>query len=353
MRPDLMREALTTPRDGVADTMRWVMVCTLPGIALQTSFFGIGVVIQIVLCVFFCAATETLCLVSRKRDPRRELRDFSALLSALLLGLCLPPLAPWWCALIGSFFAMTFGKHLYGGLGLNPFNPAMIGYIVLLIAFPLSMTAWTPATTLQPYPADFSHTVQLIFNERADDGLTLQSLRHGIDGFTLATPLDTLKNDLSHGLMTRESFSQHSVYGTFAGLGWEWVNVAFLLGGCVLLWRKVISWRIPVATLSSLFICATFFYVWNPDGFASPLFHLFSGATMLSAFFIATDPVTASTTPKGRLFYGVGIGMLVYIIRQFGGYPDAFAFAILLMNCAAPLIDHYTVPASASRYASE
>ncbi len=333
--------------------MRWVIYCTAPGMALQMAFFGWGVAIQVWTCVFFSVTTEAAILMLRGRDPRRDLFDCSALLTGILLGLCLPPLAPWWCAVGGSFFAIAIAKQLYGGLGLNPFNPAMVGYVVLLIAFPVPMTAWTPPTALQITPPGFWDSLAIIMSGSSFDGLTLQQIRTGIDGFTMATPLDTLKTDLSHGMMASESLSQRVIYGSFAGYGWEWINVGFLLGGGVLLWRKIISWHIPVATLAGLFISAMIFYVWNPDGFGSPLFHVFSGAAMLGAFFIATDPVTTSTTPKGRLIYGAMIGVLVYLIRTFGGYPDAWGFAVLLLNMAVPLIDQYTVPRAYGQRAKE
>jgi electron transport complex protein RnfD len=260
------------------------------------------------------------------------LQDGSALLTGVLLALALPPLAPWWIPVVGSLFAIVIAKQLYGGLGYNPFNPAMAGYVVLLISFPRELSLW-PATG---HVLGLLDSLQLVFAGNLPDTLTL-------DAITMATPLDAVKTRL--GLSeTLTEIHDTAVFGSFAGAGWEWLNLWFLLGGLWLLQQKVIKWQIPAGMLAGLFLTALLFYAWNPDIYASPLFHLFSGAAMLGAFFIATDPVSASTTPRGRLYFGFGIGVLTYVIRTWGGYPDGVAFAVLLMNMAAPTIDYYTRP---------
>ena len=159
----------------------------------------------------------------------------------------------------------------------------------------------------------------------------------------MATALDTLRNDLTAGKTVSESMQQ-PVFDGYSGLGWSWINFGFLVGGLFLLQRRVIQWRIPVAVLGSLVLCSTIAWLSDSDRFATPLFQLFSGGTMLAAFFIATDPVSASTTAKGRLIYGALIGLLVFVIRTFGGYPDGWAFAVMLANLSVPLIDAYTKP---------
>ena len=332
-----------TRGDRVARLMLLVIGCTAPGMATLMSFFGWGVMFQVWLAIGAAVATEALCLSARGRSPKRELKDFTAMLTGVLLGLAIPPYAPWWIIVTGTAFAIVFGKHLYGGLGMNPFNPAMVGYVFLLITFPTQMTSWTPPLSLSDAPPGLFDSVAIIFTGETFDDRTLNALRLGVDGFTMATPLDALKVDLNQGLMISE-VQQHPVYGAFAGAGWEWVNVAFLFGGFILIQQKAITWAIPGGVLTGLFASSLLFNIWNPDAYASPLFHLFSGGTMLAAFFIATDPVSASTTPKGRWYYGLGIGVLIYLIRTFGGYPDAVAFAVLLMNIAAPTIDLYTTP---------
>jgi electron transport complex protein RnfD len=312
--------------------MRRVLLALIPGAACSFWVFGWGVLINILLAAATAAAAEAGMLMLRRRAVRATLADGSALLTGVLLALAIPPLAPWWIPVIGSLFAIVIAKQLYGGLGYNPFNPAMAGYVVLLISFPLEMTLWTPVGNY----LDLGHTLALVFANHLPDGQTL-------DAITMATPLDEIKTRL--GLSeTLTEIRGGPLFGLFAGAGWEWINLAYLAGGLWLLQQKVIQWQIPTGMLGGLFAIALVFYIVNPDIYSSPLFHLFSGAAMLGAFFIATDPVSASTTPRGRLYYAVGIGLLTYIIRTWGGYPDGMAFAVLLMNMAAPTIDYYTRP---------
>jgi len=317
--------------DSVRSMMQRVLLALLPGIICFSWLFGAGVIINLLLAGITALFAEALVLWLRKR-PLATLTDYSALLTGVLLGLALPPLAPWWVPVIGSLFAIVIAKQLYGGLGYNPFNPAMAGYVVLLISFPLELTLWSaPATA--PGIIDtllYSFTGQLPTGD-------------ALDALTMATPMDAIKTRL--GLSETLSELQGSpLYGSFAGAGWEWINLWFLIGGLWLLQLRVIQWQIPTGVLAGLAATAFVFYAYNPDAYSPPLFQLFSGAAMLGAFFIATDPVSACTTPRGRLYYGLGIGILTYVIRTWGGYPDGIAFAVLLMNMAAPTIDHYTRP---------
>jgi len=321
--------------------MQRVILCALPGVATQCYFFGWGVLIQVTLAISVALLSEGLVLKLRQRPVSETLQDNSALLTALLLGIAIPPLAPWWVIVIGILFAIIIVKHLYGGLGNNIFNPAMVGYVMLLISFPVQMTSWVAPMELVNQAVDFLGSLQLIFfNASAND---IAAYKLGFDGIAMATPLDTLKTDLGIGLTSTESLSK-SIFNEGLGIGWFWVNMAYLAGGLVMLKLKVIRWHIPVGVLAGLFICASAGYLLDPDTHASPLFHLVSGASMLAAFFIATDPVTAATSVRGRLLFGSLIGLLVYVIRTHGGYPDAFAFAILLANLCAPFIDHYIKP---------
>ena len=279
----------------------------------------------------------------RGRPVKPALLDGSAALTAVLIGLSLPPLLPWWMLVLGTAFAIIIAKHLYGGLGQNLFNPAMVAYVLLLVSFPVQMTSWLPPSSIAAYGVDFGDAVSVIFTGFSLDGYSLAQLKQGVDGLTMATPLDTLKTGLTQGLTASEVMT-HAVFEGWGGIGWSWVNLCYLLGGLFLLQQKVINWRIPTAVLGALLVSATLGYLATPDATATPMLHLFSGATMLGAFFIATDPVSASTTARGRLIYGVLIGVLVYLIRRFGGYPDAFAFAVLLANLCVPLIDSLTRP---------
>ena len=326
-----------------SDLMRWVLLCCIPGLLLQTWFFGWGTLIQLGLAALTAWLTEWAILTIRNRPALRVVGDHSALLTGVLLALALPPLLPWWITVLGTFFAIAVVKQLYGGLGQNVFNPAMAAYVLLLIAFPVAMTSWLPVRLLSAQSFSFLDTLLLIFTGFSQDGFSIQQARLTIDGITAATPLDTLKTDLRAGLTMVESL-QKNVYGLVAGKGWEWVNLAYLVAGLYLLKRKIIPFAIPAGFLSALLICSLLGWLIAPDSTPSPFLHLFSGATMLGAFFIATDPVSASTTPKGRWVYGALIGVLIYCIRTWGGYPDAIAFAVLLANMTVSLIDYYTPP---------
>lgn len=324
--------------------MLLVTLATVPGIAAQLWFFGWGTLIQIILAIVSALAAEALVLSLRKQNVGAILADNSALLTGLLLAISIPPFAPWWMVVLGTVFAVVIAKQLYGGLGHNPFNPAMIGYVVLLISFPVQMTSWLPPYEIAHTVPGFMDAVQVIFSGHTATGATMETLRIGIDGVSQATPLDTFKTSL-HAGHSVEQILQYPIYsGVLAGAGWQWVNLGYLAGGLFLLWQKTIRWHIPLSFLLSLAVCSTLGWIFSPQSLAAPHLHLLSGATMLGAFFILTDPVTASTTNKGRLIFGALAGLLVWLIRSFGGYPDGVAFAVLLANITVPLIDYYTRP---------
>jgi len=326
-----------------AQLMKLVALAAVPGIVVQAYFFGYGALIQLLLAIITALSCEAAVLAIRGKRIKVKLLDHSALVTALLLAVAIPSYAPWWLIVIGTAFAIVVVKQLYGGLGNNLFNPAMAAYVLLLVSFPLPMTSWLPAAPVQHLSIGPVDAVCAIFTDFSCSGYSVSQLRQDADGISMATPLDTLKTDLSQGYTTAESMKK-PVFGWLSGEGWFWVNVAYLLGGLFLLQQKVIQWRIPVAVLGSLFGCSLLAWLISPDTNASPIFQLFSGATMLAAFFIATDPVSASTTEKGRLIFGALIGVLVFLIRSYGGYPDAFAFAVMLANMTVPLIDYYTQP---------
>ncbi len=323
--------------------MLLVTLASVPAIIVQTLWFGPGSLVQVILGCLTALAGESAILKLRNKSMT-VLSDNSALLTGLLLGVSIPPLAPWWMVIIGTLFAIIFAKQLYGGLGHNPFNPAMTGYVVLLIAFPVPMTSWLPPETLAATVPGVSDVLHTIFTGHTLAGDTVTQLKMGIDGISQATPLDTFKTGLRAGHSVAE-LKQASIYGgILAGIGWQWVNVAWLAGGVFLLLKGTIRWHIPVSFLLTLLLCYALGWWLLPNTCASPIIHLFSGATMMGAFFILTDPVTASTTPKGRLIFGALAGLLVWLIRSFGGYPDAVAFATLLANITVPLIDYFTRP---------
>ncbi|MBW7984385.1 electron transport complex subunit RsxD [Enterobacillus tribolii] len=334
----------THNRQSTQRIMLWVILACIPGAAAQVHFFGYGTLIQIALAMITALAAEGLVMRLRRKPIIATLGDNSALLTALLLGVSLPPLAPWWMVILGTLFAIIIAKQLYGGLGQNPFNPAMIGYVVLLISFPVQMTAWLPPQELMATPPDFTDALAVIFSGHTAAGYDMHQLMLGVDGVSQATPLDNLKTTLRAGGNVADILRQPIYQGELAGLGWQWVNLGYLLGGLFLLLRRMIHWQIPVSFLLALALCSLLGWHFAPEQSAPPLLELFSGATMLGAFFIATDPVTASTTPRGRLIFGALIGALVWVIRTYGGYPDGVAFAVLLANITVPLIDHYTKP---------
>jgi electron transport complex protein RnfD len=333
-------------RRDTGQIMRLVIYALIPGLLLQTWFFGYGTIVQVLIAVITAVVTEASILELRKRDFERAIKDYSAILTAILLAISIPPFAPWWIIVIGTFFAIAIVKQLYGGLGYNVFNPAMAAYVMLLVSFPVQMTQWLPPFHLAEYSHGLMDAVYGIFTGYSVEGFSLAQLRTGIDGYTMATPLDAVKTGLAQGLTYTEGL-ENSIFDSSTAtisVSWFWVNAGYLLGGLYLLKQKVINWHIPGSMIAGLFLCSLVMFLVDPDRFASPLFHLFNGSIILGAFFIATDPVSASTTNKGRIIFGLCIGLWVYLIRTWGGYPDAIAFAVLIMNMAVPLIDYYTRP---------
>lgn len=309
--------------------MTQVIMATFPAILAMTWFFGWGTLINIVLAVSVALLSESLVLKLRKRPVGFYLKDGSAIVTALLLALALPAFAPWWLTTVGVAFAIIVAKHMYGGMGYNPFNPAMVAYALLLVSFPVDMTQWSFPN--HSFVLSFSDTFSHIF------GL---SVAH--DGLTSATPLDAMKH--SAGQTLNELFASKAALQPETFEAYQVISVAFLLGGIYLLARKIYTWHAPVGMLAGMAVIATIFQIVDPDSYAPASFHLLTGATMLGAFFIVTDPVTSATSTKGRLIFGIGVGVLVYLIRAFGNYPDAVAFAVLLMNFASPFLDQYTQP---------
>ena len=316
-----------------------VLLATLPGLAAITWFFGWGTFVNVVWCSLLAVLMEAGVMKLRGRPVLFYIKDMSALVTAVLLALAIPPYTPFWVSGIGILFAIVMAKHLYGGLGYNPFNPAMVGYVVLLLSFPVQMTQWaTPAPLLADASTlpDLLQSMSLIFGSAANSG---------IDAITSATPLDLLKQNSS--LLLEQLYAAEPVFSqaSINTVGFEWVSIGFLLGGIYLIYRKVFTWHGPVGMLTAIVILPLLFFDGGSSAsLGSSWFHLMSGATMLGAFFIITDPVSGATSNLGRLIFGAGVGILVFIIRSWGSYPDAIAFAVMLMNFAAPTIDYYTQP---------
>jgi electron transport complex protein RnfD len=322
----------------VAAMMRIVMLALLPAILVSAWFYGPGIFFNIIVAVIAALGTEAIALRLRQKPVVATLGDGSAIVAALLFAFSLPPLCPWWVTASGMVFAIGLVKHAYGGLGYNLFNPAMAGYVLVLVSFPDLMVGW-PAPDigdLDYQRPGFGATLQYCLTGRFPDALTL-------DAITRATTLDSVREGLG-AMRTMAEIRINPVFGDFGGAGWEWVNNFVAMGGGALLLLGIIRWQTPAGVLGGLLGMASFFWVLDPEINASPGLHLFSGGAMLGAFFIATDPVSSPTTARGRLIHGAGIGILTYIIRTWGSYADGIAFSVLLMNMTVPLIERWTRP---------
>lgn len=312
-----------TPEDRLQQAMKLVLLATLPGLLALFWFYGWGVLINLILAASTALLIEAGVARLRRQPMQPTLSDGSALVSATLLAAALPPYCPWWLTVTAVASGLLFGKHLYGGIGKNPFNPAMLGFALAMLLFPQPMTHW-PAHGM---------SLQAAFAQ-------VLNLGQAPDAWAQATALDSLR--INKSLTMDELFAANPAFGRFGGRGVEWINLAFLAGGLFLLQRRVIAWHAPVAMLGSLFVVSLL--CWNgsgSDSHGSPLFHLLSGATMLGAFFIITEPVSGAKSPLARLLFGVGVGLLTYLIRTWGGYPDGVAFAVLLMNLCVPAMERF------------
>lgn len=316
----------------VSQVMTQVCIALVPGIAAYAWLVGPAILVQLVIATLAALLAETAMLRIQKKPLTIFLSDGSAVVTAWLIALTFPPLAPWWLVAIGTVFAIVVAKHLYGGLGQNPFNPAMVAFAVCIVSFPALMSQW-PTVGLQ---------LPLL-----DQINVILGLAPRVDALSSATPLDAMKTALKLGEGTQDVpalLANQDIYGNFAGRGWEWVAIGYLVGGLWMWQHKLITWHVPVSFIGAMTLLSGGLWLVNPAQFASPLFHLLSGGAMLGAFFIATDPVSGCTTPRGKLIFGAGAGLLAYIIRVFGGYPDGVAFAVLLMNLCVPVIDLLTQP---------
>jgi electron transport complex protein RnfD len=324
--PFLLKDA------SVSRVMTLVCIALVPGIAAYAWLVGPAILVQLVIASLAALLAEAVMLKVRGKPLAMFLSDGSAVVTAWLIALTFPPLAPWWLVVTGTVFAIVVAKHLYGGLGQNPFNPAMVAFAVCIVSFPALMSQW-PSVGLQ-----------MPLREQID---IILGLAPRVDALSGATPLDALKTALKLGdgnVDIAQLLANQDIYGNFAGRGWEWVAAGYLLGGLWMWQRKLITWHVPLGFVLALGTISGALWLYNPTQFASPLFHLLSGGAMLGAFFIATDPVSGCTTPRGKLIFGAGAGLLTYLIRVFGGYPDGVAFAVLLMNLSAPVIDLLTQP---------
>ena len=326
------------PTANVASVMLQVLAALVPAALAHVWFFGPGIIFNLLVATLFSLGGEALMMWLRGRPPEAALRDYSALVMAALLAFCLPSLTPWWVTATAALFGVVVAKHLYGGLGFNIFNPAMVGYVVVLVAFPAELNLW-----VAPRMGDLDYqylsvieTLAFTLTGHLPDGLEF-------DAVSRATPLDAMKTGLAN-MATVVDIRSNPIMGDFGGRGWEWIGNFLAVGGFWLLLRGVIRWHIPVGVGIGPLVPATIAYLVDPGTSPGPGFHLFAGAAILGAFFIATDPVSAAASTRGRLVFGIGIGFLTYCIRTWGSYADGVAFAVLLMNMAVPAIDYLTRP---------
>jgi electron transport complex protein RnfD len=326
------------PTADVATMMQQVLLALTPAAIAHVYFFGPGFIFNLIVASAFCIAGEALMMHLRGRPPESALSDYSALVTATLLAFALPSLTPWWITGAGALFGIVVAKHLYGGLGFNIFNPAMAGYVVILVAFPMHLNLWV-APRMGDIDYEFLTILQTL--KYTLTGILPDALTY--DEVSRATPLDVMKSGLNN-LRTTVEIRSLPIMGDFGGVGWEWIGNFIAMGGFWLMIRKIIRWQIPVGVGIGLLIPAGVMWLVNPGTQPSPGFHMFGGAAILCAFFIATDPVSAATSAKGRLIYGIGIGFLIYAIRTWGSYADGVAFAIIIMNMAVPAIDYVTRP---------
>lgn len=298
-----------------------VIIGLAPAMAVACYYFRIHALILICTCVISSVATEWLCNVIRKNPD--SLGDFSAVVTGIILALSLPPKLPVWTAVVGSVFAIAIGKMVFGGLGANIFNPAMVGRTFLTVSFGVLMTSWT-------VPATMDASMSAIAQENI------------VHIKTQATPLAwsklAIKNELGADIYSEAQFKA-TFTGEVGGSLGETSVIALLIGGIYLLIRRTINFHIPLAVLVSAFVFAAIAYLIDSYAYVQPLFHLCSGGLLLCAFFIATDPVTAPLTRRGMWIFGIGVGTITMLIRIVGEYPEGVMFSILLMNAVTPLID--------------
>ncbi|MBU2570952.1 MAG: RnfABCDGE type electron transport complex subunit D [Gammaproteobacteria bacterium] len=309
---------------GVDVIMRNVIYALLPVTVFAIYAFGINALLVILTSLIACVLTEHL--LNKFSNRPSTIADGSAVITGLLLGLTLPPIFPLWMTFIGGVLAIALGKFVFGGLGYNAFNPALVGRAILQAAFPVAITTWHPA-----FLADR-------FTRVSESVLTFPFAKPVVDGISGATPLSAFKFDQ----VTTESADL--AMGLISGSIGETSSVLIALGGLYLIARKMMNWRIPVAILGAVYVLSGILYWINPEIYPSPEFMLFSGGLMLGAVFMATDMVGSPITPLGVVIYGIFIGLLVVVIRIWGGLPEGVMYAILLGNSLSPHIDRLIRP---------
>jgi len=322
-----------------AHIMGLVLLALLPATVFGFYLFGWPAMNLWLLTILSALLFEAISLKLANKPILFYLSDGSAILTAWLLAMTLPPWAPWWIGVIGGGMAIILGKQVFGGIGQNLFNPAMLARVVLLISFPVEMTSW-----VAPHTLFAAHTPGFM------QGLGITFQGYPLDMVSGASALGAVRTELTQGhtlgmILVPLHISNNSLaLGFVSGSLGETSSLLIILGGLFLLYKRIFTWHVPVSMLASVTILATSFHLINPERYAGAGFHLFAGGMILGAFFIATDPVTSPSSSLGKLIFGAGLGALDYVIRTWGGYPEGIAFSVMLMNAMTPLIDHYTRP---------
>ncbi|MDP2142734.1 MAG: RnfABCDGE type electron transport complex subunit D [Gallionella sp.] len=317
----------------IGKVMGTVLLALVPATLFGFWLYGWPAVNLWAVSLIAAIVGEAFVLRLQSRAVKPALMDGSGILTAWLLALSLPPYAPWWIAVLGSLFAVIIGKQIFGGLGQNVFNPAMAARVMLLISFPLEMTTW----------------VAPLQSPGLLDSLRITFMSQPIDGMASASLLGHVKTEFTRGIGLDQALVGHYVpldmlWGSRVGSLGETTAVLLLLGGLFLIAKRIFTWHAPVAMLIGVAVPALVFNMIDGNHYAGPMVHLLSGGLMLAAFFIVTDPVTSPNTALGQFIFGLGCGLLTWIIRTWGGYPEGVAFAVLLMNAATPIIDQYVKP---------
>lgn len=328
----------------VSKTMFMVLAALVPSTLFNLWMFGWPAIFLFLVTVGACVACEVICVRLSGGSADSAIGDGSVLITGWLLAISLPPWAPWWIGVVAAVFAVALAKHAFGGLGQNVFNPAMVGRVVVLVSFPVQMTAWVaPKPLFTEGAPGFVESLRLTFGRDIS-----------LDAISQASPLGFVKTELARGIGADQSVGVGPsmvdlILGFHPGSMGEAAIPLVLAGGLFLMWKRIISWHIPVSTLGTLFLMGTVFHAVDPGRFTNGVFHLVVGASFLGAFFIATDYVTSPVSKKGQLVFGIGVGLLTWLIRTFAGYPEGMAFAVLLMNSLTPIIDQHFRPRAFGR----
>jgi RnfABCDGE-type electron transport complex D subunit len=335
----------TTTANSAGRVMATVMAALAPATLFGFWLYGWPAIHLWFITVASAMLGEAFCLRLMGRKALPVLFDGSAALTGWLLAVSLPPWAPWWIGAFGGLFATVLAKQVFGGLGQNLFNPAMVARVALLISFPVQMTAW-----VAPLPIFGAGAPGLI------DGLriTLNGVPPAYDAVASASLLGFAKTELSRGIDLAQSLLQApapGLYGIHPGSLGETAAWLIMAGGVAMMFMRIITWHIPVAMLAGIALPAAILHAIDPAHYLDAGTHLMSGGAMLGAFFIATDYVTSPVSKQGQLVFGIGIGLLTWVIRTFAGYPEGMAFAVLLMNSLTPIIDQHFRPRAFGRTA--